>query len=294
MSETQLTEDVRAALDKATTGLRAPGAAAAGARSRGRRRRAARGLLAVVPAVGAIAGVAVAVHGGGAAPARHAAAAPSPSVTVQRAQTAAYVTRQVEKVLGTADDYIIQTSATSGAGQVTTSYLDPVTGTTRSVVSGAGDNVTYWIQTTVSGGEDHWQTTYVDYTNRTWWTKTSHSAALGSDTSDDPALSAETTPAQISKDLAQGWLRVSVKGTVDGHPAIELVYAGPLAGKADAVHYWVDAASYQPVRIDLPPFTAASSIAESWLPKSAENVAQTDKPQVPAGFRQVPPSSEFN
>ncbi len=60
------------------------------------------------------------------------------------------------------------------------------------------------------------------------------------------------------------------------------------------MHYWVDAASYQPVRIDLPPFTAASSIAESWIPKTAANVAQTDKPQVPAGFRQVPPSTEFH
>ena len=292
MSESQLAEDVRAALDEATTGLRAPGAAAA--RSRGRRRRAARGLLAVVPAVGAIAGVAVAVHGGGTASARHMAAAPSASVKVQQAQTAAFVTRQVEKVLGTADNYIIKTSAASGPGQVTTSYLDTVTGTARSVVSGAGDKVTYWIQTTVSGNEDHWRTTYVDYTSRTWWTKTSHSAPLGSATSDVPVLSAETTPAQIAKALADGDLRVSVKTIVNGHPAIELVYAGPLAAKAGAVRYWVDGASFKPVRIDLPPFTAASSIAESWIQKTAVNVAQTDKPQVPAGFRQVPPSSAFH
>jgi hypothetical protein len=292
MSESQLAEDVRAALDEATAGLRAP--AAATARSRGRRRRAARGLLAVVPAVGAIAGVAIAVHGGGTAQARHTVAAPSQSGTVHHAQTAAYITRQVERVLGTADNYIIKTSTASGAGQVTTSYLDPVTGTSRSVVSGSGDNVAYWIQTTASGNEDHWQTTYVDYTNRTWWTKTSHSDPLGSDTSDDPVLSIETTPAQLAKALAAGDLRVSVKGDVNGHPAVQLVYAGPLAAKASAVRYWVDAASYQPVRIDLPPFTAASSIAESWQLKTAANVAQTDKPQVPAGFRQVPPSTAFH
>lgn len=294
MSETQLAEDVRMTLDEATTSLRAPAAAAAKARSRGRRRRAARGLLAVVPAVGAAAGVAVALHGGGAVTARHTVAASSPAVTTQHAQTAAYVTSQIERVLGTADNYIIKTSATSGAGQVTTVYLDPVTGTTRSVVSGAGDKVTYWIETAVSGNEDRWQTTYVDYTNRSWWTRTSHSGPLGSDTSQEPVLSVETTPAQISKALAQGDLRVSVKGTVNGHLAIELVYAGPLAAKADAVHYWVDATSFQPVRIDFPPFSAASSIAESWIPKTASNVAQTDKPQVPAGFRQVPPSPAFH
>jgi hypothetical protein len=60
------------------------------------------------------------------------------------------------------------------------------------------------------------------------------------------------------------------------------------------VHYWVDAATYQPVRIDMPPFTAASTVAESWIPKSAAIVTQTDKPRIPHGFRQVPPSATFN
>jgi hypothetical protein len=85
-----------------------------------------------------------------------------------------------------------------------TTYLDPATGTTRSVVSSTGDQVTYWIQTSVSGNEDQWRTTYVDYTNHTWWTKDSHSAPLGNDTSNVLVLSAQTRPAQISKALAPG------------------------------------------------------------------------------------------
>ena len=60
------------------------------------------------------------------------------------------------------------------------------------------------------------------------------------------------------------------------------------------MRYWVDATTFEPVSIVLPPFTAASTITESWRLKSAANVAQTDKPQVPAGFRQVPPSAAFN
>jgi hypothetical protein len=44
----------------------------------------------------------------------------------------------------------------------------------------------------------------------------------------------------------------------------------------------------------MPPFNSASTITESWITKSAANVAQTDKPQIPAGFRQVPPSKAFN
>lgn len=80
------------------------------------------------------------------------------------------------------------------------------------------------------------ETTYVDNTSRTWWTKSSDSAALGNDTSALPALPADTPPAEISKALALGELYIGEKGTVNGHAAIELVYAGKLAAKADAVH----------------------------------------------------------
>lgn len=287
MNEAQLAEDIRTALEDATAGLTVPAGAAARARTRSRRRRVGRGLLALVPAAGVVTGVAIAAHSGTAPAGR----AITPPATVR---TDAYVTRQVEAVLATAGKYIIETSASSGPGQVTTTYLDPVTGTTRSVISGAGDKVAYWIQVHVNGNEDQWRTTYVDYTNRTWWTKTSHSGLLGRNTAGILALSAQTPPSQIRKALAMGELRIGLKGQVNGHPAIELVYAGKLAAKANAVHFWVDAATYQPVQIDMPPFTAASTVSESWIPKSPANVAQTDKPHVPAGFRQVPPSTTFS
>jgi hypothetical protein len=291
VSESQIADKVREAVDEATAGLRIPAGTAGRARGRGRRRRAARGLLAVVPAVGLVAGVTVALHGGGGVPSHGAASAPGSSPTVQ---TDAYIIHHVEAALGSADNYLIATSATSGPGQVTTTYEDPSTGAGRSVVSGSGDKVTYWIQTQVSGGEDHWRTTYVDYTNHTWWTKTSHSGALGQDTSGLIVLAADSTPRDLSKALAIGEVGVGLKGEVNGHAAIELVYAGKLARKAAAVHFWVDATTYQPVEIVSPPFTSASTVKESWIPKSAANVAQTDKPQIPAGFRQVPPSPAFN
>jgi hypothetical protein len=290
MSESQLAESVRAAMDEATAGLRVPAGTAARARTKGRRRRAARGLLAVVPAVGVIAGVTVAMHGGS-VPSSGASSVPGRSPAVQ---TDAYIIHRVEAALGSADRYLIATSATSGPGQVTTTYSDPSTGTERSVVSGSGDKATYWVQTHVSGDEDQWRTTYVDYTNHTWWLKKSHSARLGQDTSGIIVLSADSTPGEISKALAIGEVRVGLKGEVDGHAAIELVYAGKLAKKAAAVRFWIDAKTYQPVEIVSPPFTSSSTIKESWIRKSAANVAQTDKPQIPAGFRQVPPSPAFN
>ena len=121
-------------------------------------------------------------------------------------QTNAYITSQVEAALATADNYIITTSATSGPGQVTSTYLDPVTGTTRSVISGTGDKAAYWVQTRVTGNEDQWRTTYVDYTNHTWWIKDSHTDPLGNDTSNILVLSAQTLPSQIRSALAQGLL----------------------------------------------------------------------------------------
>src|ERR1700677_4817463 len=190
MSESQIAEGVREAVDEATSGLRIPAGTAARARAKGRRRRAARRLLAVVPAVGLIAGVTVALHSGGSSPSRDAASRSASSPAVQ---TDAYIIHHVEAALGSAGNYVIATSAPSGPGQVTTTYEDPSTGTGRSVVSGSGDKVTYWIQTSVSGDEDQWRTTYVDYTNHTWWLKTSHSARLGQDTSGLIVLSTDST-----------------------------------------------------------------------------------------------------
>jgi hypothetical protein len=243
-----------------------------------------------VPAAAAITGAAVIAHGG-TAPAQEATAAPTPSTAVR---IAAYITRQVEAVLATADNYIITTSATSGPGQVTTTYLDPVTGTTRPVISGTGDKAAYWVQARVTGNEDPWRTTCVDYTNHTWRTKDSHSDPLGNDTSNILVLSAQTLPSQIRSALAQGLLRAGAKGTVNGHSAIELTYSGKLAGKADAVRYWVDATTYQLIQIQMPPFTPASTITESWTPKSPTNTTQTDNLQIPADYRQVPASSAFS
>ena len=141
MSEAQIADGVREAVDEATSGLRIPAGTAARARAKGRRRRATRGLLAVVPAVGLVAGVTVALHGGGSVPSHQAASVPGHSATVQ---TDAYIIHRVEAALGSADHYIIATSATSGPGQVTTTYQDPSTGTGRSVVSGSRAASSSW------------------------------------------------------------------------------------------------------------------------------------------------------
>jgi hypothetical protein len=63
MDESQMIEDLRSALDDATSHVGARPGLAERARAGGRRRRTVRGLLAGVPAVALVAGAAFAVHG---------------------------------------------------------------------------------------------------------------------------------------------------------------------------------------------------------------------------------------
>ena len=81
MNESQMIEDLRSALDDATRHVGARPGLAERARAGGRRRRTARGLLAGVPAVALVAGVAFAAHGS-------APAATSPGIVMPARSTA--------------------------------------------------------------------------------------------------------------------------------------------------------------------------------------------------------------
>lgn len=285
MNESQLIEKLQAAMDDATAGLRAPGDAAQRARARGRRRVATRGLLTAVPAVGIAAGLIIALTGP--------SAAPGPAAGAQRSpvETTAFVVRHAEAALGDVSDFIVESSVPGAPGQVaTTTYLDPVTGTTRSVTPGG---VTYWTTTRVVQDRDFWHTTEVDTAHRTWWVQNAHSSRLSTLAPNAPLVpSLDTSVAQIRQALSEGQFRVASRGQVNGHSAIELVYGGALRRKADALHYWVDAKTFRPVELAFPPFDAATSISESWIPRTPALTKQTNTPVVPVGFRRVaaPPS----
>ena len=83
-------------------------------------------------------------------------------------------------------------------------------------------------------------------------------------------------------------------GKVNGHEAIELVLGGEFAAKASAFRYWVDAKTFQPAEMQFPPFTAASTITITWLPKTPALVHQTNTPHVPAGCRKVTAPAGFH
>jgi hypothetical protein len=68
---------------------------------------------------------------------------------------------------------------------------------------------------------------------------------------------------------------------------------GVFAAKASAFRYWVDAKTFQPAEMQFPPFTPASTVTVTWLPKTPALVHQTNAPHVPAGCRKVTAPAGF-
>jgi hypothetical protein len=280
MTDTELIEELRWALDEETTGVWAADGLARRARSRARRRRTLRGLLATVPAAGVAAGLLVAGLPGGAA--TPGPAGPSP-------RHAAYVTSHVEAALGRTSGYVMRTTFEPSPGATTVTWLDPVTGDTRQVTSGPGGQVTTWTQAVTRNDRAMRQQTTVDDGHRTWWTVT---VALGAAaevpvTTRNPSAASPSaaSPALIMQALEQGQVTVAGQQKVDGKTAVVLRL---LAEKAMA-QLWVDRATYRPVRIVFGTGAAAGRYAldVAWVPRSAALLAGLSTPRVPAGYTDV-------
>lgn len=283
MSDHQLIEELRSTLDEAAEDLWLPPGAAARARSRGRRRRTGRGLLAVVPAAGLLAGVLIA-HGAGpgASPARR----PHRPAT----QTVAYVTSHAEAALGTVSHYIVKT--TISQAPAVDNWYDPVSGASRTVVRNRHDTTIDWNQPTGTGTGFRIRFTYVDLGARTWsrgavaGTAAQRVAEATARLPAAPYPSSLTIPAQFRRELQRGLVTIVGRGPVNGHPAIEL----RLTRVNTDLVYWVDARTYQPLRIVLAGGGDALDI--TWLPRTPALVNQTNHPQIPPGFRRTPVPSD--
>ena len=237
-----------------------------------------------------ITGLAVAVAGTGApaAGSAHAAAghASAPGAAAPAVQTVAYQTAHIEAALARVGNFIVQTTVHPAPGQRSVTWTDPRDQATRTVDTGGQGKVITWITTTVAGDRDHWKRTYADYASRTWWADTKVSGKLGHVAPGSwIAVSASTDARQIRQAIRAGELRIWGHGTIAGRKAIVLRYTH---GKAAAMAYWVDARTFRPVRLDLPPGGPATVISISWLPRSAARVTATNTPQIPAGFSRAP------
>jgi hypothetical protein len=280
MSESQIAEALRLALDQATAGVTARPDAARLAHQRGRRRRVARGLLVGVPAVALVAGgTAYALHStsaGTRAGTPAGTAAPHPDML-----TVAYVTRHAEAALGDVNHYIVETSE-QFPGSTTDTWTDPVTFNDRQVLKTSGGTAITWTHPFEVGDYMHWRVTVVNMGQRTWYSDTVRaSGPMQGQPSGQAGLSPFTSPAQIKRALADGQVTIAGKGTANGQAAVEL----RVATKNGAWDYWVSAQSYQPVKMVIG--FGKDVINISWFAKTKSLVAQVNTPQIPAGFRHV-------
>jgi hypothetical protein len=298
MNESQLTDDLRAALDEATAGLRATPGMAVRARASGRRRRTTRGLLAVVPALALAAGAAVALHASGVGDSVSANASGQP-----KAVTQAYVVKRAEAALANADNYILTETGIGAYERLTSSMIDPRTSSfyTRPGNDQVGESAT-WSGTYWRNGYQHFWAVDVNYTNRTWWSD--DESSTGKSTPNTAPVTPVGSPSDFAQDLKDGELKLTGRhAEINGRQAIQLVMGSkfppnfpPKVVKAlikaakiysrthGTMSYWIDAQTYLLLR--------AGNVNETWTPRTPALTKLVNHPVIPAGFKQVPAPKE--
>jgi hypothetical protein len=308
MNETQLTDDLRAALDEATAGMAATPGLAVRARASGRRRRATRGLLAGVPVLALAAGTVVALHGS--APASGVGVGDSVSANASgqsKAVTEAYVVKRAEAALANADNYILTETGIGAYERLTSSMIDPRTSSfyTRPGNDQVGKSAT-WSGTYWRNGYQHFWATDVNYTNRTWWSN--DESSTGKSTPNTAPVTPGGSPSDFAQELKDGELKLTGRrAEINGRQAIELVrgsklppnmppqlakkLAKAIAKSHGGASFWIDAQTYLLLRIATKGISG--TVNETWTPRTPALTQLVNHPVIPAGFRHIsaPPES---
>ena len=292
MNDTQLIEELNAALDDATATQRLAADAAERARARARvRRRVTRGLPAAGLAAAAALLLAVVVphHLSGRTavqgPPPSSKGAPSPVLL-----TVGYVTSREQAAARGLSGVIIKTTQN---GQVT--WSDPATEMNRYQVSGPGgklmsDELEQFTGGVIKPPAAVGQTQhrlYVDYATRTWWQLSSPAPKVMKDM---PVSGSLPMPA----DNSSGQVSILGHRTVDGQDTIEVKYAPPRGFKPSKYslwpteYVWLNATSYLPVRTQVYGLGPVQTTDLAYLPATRANLA-IFKLSPPAGFTRIAP-----
>jgi hypothetical protein len=284
-----------------------PGLAAKAARHRRRRKRA--GAAGAVICAASVAGVtAVVVAGAGAGPGQH-------------AQTAAYV--RAEAALGeVGQQNFIEYTRETLSGETGIGMPDGHLQGDGTVASW-----TYHGYSRMAGYDPHGHladdygsittgrdrtTISVSFQHKTWWrekdtlpvwpsvTPTPESSCEEATVIDGPVTALSDWAAEMRAALRCGQYVIAGTQRVDGVQAVELkpvqkAIQALAGGPVPAPAYWVDPATYLPVRylatFDPPVFKAHGTIQADfrWLRPTRANLAAAFNVPIPAGFKQVPP-----
>ncbi|HUN36661.1 MAG TPA: hypothetical protein VMU95_32095 [Trebonia sp.] len=276
------------------------------ARQRRRRALVVRVTTAAGAAVLAAGGLLIAVHPTGGTPAATAAGrSDAPTGTsagrsgaasaAPRAETVAYVTRQVAAALANVNDYILRTDSTQTGpdGNTATNWTDPRTSNDYEILndpSGGGKSIA-WLRTYLVNRVLTWKDTEADYSTHTWFVSVFHAAGPISG-STAGVTSTVMTPQQIKQWFDSGHLKVVGHQEIDGHDAIGL--RRPWVQGYQEL--WVDSQTFLPLRQITADYANSKGPLdvelvddETWLPRTTSLLNLVNNVDIPAGFQQVPP-----
>jgi len=268
------------------------------ARRHRRRTLAARSLAGVtVLGVAAAGGVVATAHTGASGGTSAKVASPgkagsSGEASPAKAETVAYVRKQITSALSPADSLIKIEENTSAVGESTsmfTNWLDPKTGNTVMFQGTGSSRLTYWEHDYYDANRVlHWDQTQVNYGPRTWFTYNMHAAGPIQGTP-PPGPADESPTTEVKQLLADKNTRIVGHPYVDGHRTVELALGSP---KFILTEVWADAQTYQMVQTEkfFPPKLKAPPIKAgyTYVARTAAMTKLINHPQIPAGFRQVP------
>ena len=310
MSNQTTEELLLAGMERFTADVTAPSGLAVRAARRRRRRR--------IAAAAATAGTVVTA---GAVIAAVAVAAPVPAGPGgQQAQTAAYVVSRTESALAAAGSQaLVESTRVTTSGGLRIEFLNGGTLVIADLGSRGSTRVAAWVYrqrdkfaaytssgqlTSVAGitaVRQRKTTTSVDYQHRTWWRSSwpallpfaqepkSGCGDLKLAGLDILGLSGGDQAAALRAALSCGDYTMAGTHLVDGVQALELKQV-PSAASQSQVTFWVDPATYLPVRgvatFEAPGMAGRAQADYRWLAPTSAHVAELDV-TIPPGFTEV-------
>lgn len=298
MNETQIIDELHAALDDAAATVGLPAGAAERASGRARRRRLTHGLAAVVPAAGLAAALLVVLGGQPASvgtPAGNSAGthAPlpkaAPGAQHPRTLTVDYVTSRASAAARDLSNVIVKTTTND-----TVTWSDSTIRAVRYKVFWRGGKLASDELETFTGGVikppaaigQLRHRVYVDYTSKTWWRLTDKTGTL----KDIPLSGSLPVPENDS----HGVVTILGHRKLAGKDTILVKYAPPRGFKPtkstlwSTEYVWLDATSYLIVQTKIYGLGPVEKLDFAYLSPTPANLARF-KLTPPSGFKQVAP-----
>lgn len=217
----------------------------------------------------------------------------NPAGPMPQALTVAFVSSHVQAAIAQGPESIVHVVSNTG-GRMVETWEDPAThvmAVKSYNASGVLQQVSVWAYPATGAAA---VVTAVDPAHQSWWTQTLPPpplvqalvpAKLDAPAPAAVALGPPLTADLINTGLSNGRLKVLGRDVTDGQPSLHLLLAAANSIPFEHVEMWVDAATYQPVRMLTSATGAALQQVFTWLPRTQDNL-EALKVQIPVGYVQ--------